>query len=60
MTSFEQVGETLLLAEEGRRALARELAVVFGRWWSGFREWHAGMPTALPPIEAAGQGKTHA
>ena len=60
MSSFEQIGETMLLAEEGRRALAREMAVVFGKWWSRLLDWQASMPTALPPVEAAGRGKTHA
>ncbi len=52
MNGFERQGEMMLLAEQGRQQLARELAAVLGRWWSRLKTWQERMPGSLPPTEA--------
>ena len=52
MNSFEQAGEAILLAEEGKAQIARALAVVVRRWVSGLHDWLVAMPTSFPPTES--------
>ena len=54
MDTFSKAGESLLLAEEGNRAIAATVAAVVRGWLTSFKAWLAAMPTSMPPTEAQG------
>ncbi len=52
MNSFEQAGEAMLLAEEGKALIARAIVAELRRWAGLVHEWLVQMPTTLPPTES--------
>ncbi len=53
MRSFEQAGEAMLLAEEGKAQIARALMAGLRRCVDIVHEWLVEMPTTLPPSESS-------
>ena len=52
MDMFDQVGEAMLLAQEGQLLLGRAVVSAVKGWTAGLRSWLANMPTTLPPTES--------
>ncbi len=55
MKMFDQAGEAILLAEQGKAELAQALANGVKAWLEAFRDWLGKMPTTLPPTESLGR-----
>ena len=51
MDTFSEAGEALLLAEQGHRQIAHEVADLARGLVGSLRTWLAAMPTSLPPTE---------
>ena len=52
MNSFEQAGEAMMLAEEGKAQIARAIVASIRRGIAIVHEWLVEMPTSLPPTES--------
>ncbi|WP_158744761.1 hypothetical protein [Acidisphaera sp. L21] len=52
MNAFDQAGEAMLMAQEGKLLIARALVATIQGWVSSFKSYVGGMPTTLPPTES--------
>ena len=51
MNAFEQAGEAMLLAEEGKVQMARAIVAQVQKWIADFRSYLGHLPTNLPPTD---------
>ena len=52
MNTFQQSGESMLLAQQGQAQIAFAIAAKVRSWLTGFKGWQSAMPVTLPPTES--------